>query len=52
VGSLAFAGTGARSGASLQLRWVAAMWFRDGKATRCTGYGTRREALAAVDLAG
>jgi len=50
VGRTAWLGTGARSGAPLELRWVTVTWFRDGKATRTVGYTSRREALGAVGL--
>jgi ketosteroid isomerase-like protein len=44
-------GRGAVSDAPLQLRWVNAVWFRDGQITRSTGFLNRREALEAVGLA-
>jgi ketosteroid isomerase-like protein len=44
------AGTGARSGAPLVLRWPAVFWCRDGKLARVVGYLRRREALEAVGL--
>jgi hypothetical protein len=50
IGRLAFAGTGARSGAPLGLRWIAVGWFHDGKATRWVGYANRRDAFKAVGL--
>jgi ketosteroid isomerase-like protein len=50
VGRHALIGTGARSGAPLQLRWITVMWFEDGKASRTVGYNTRKEALRAVGL--
>jgi ketosteroid isomerase-like protein len=50
VGRVAFVGTGARSGAPLRLRWIAVIWFHDGKATRSAGYANRHEALKAVGL--
>jgi ketosteroid isomerase-like protein len=50
VGRQALIGTGAGSGAPLQLRWVTVMWFEDGRACRTVGYNTRKEALRAVGL--
>jgi ketosteroid isomerase-like protein len=50
VARLALVGTGAHSGAPLHLRWMAVMWFHDGKATRGVGYASRHEALEAVGL--
>jgi ketosteroid isomerase-like protein len=50
VGRVAIAGTAARSGAPLRLRWVTVTWFEDGKATRSVGYANRHEALKAVGL--
>ena len=50
VARMAFVGTGARSSAPLQLRWIAVTWFRDGRATRSAGYANRHEALKAVGL--
>jgi ketosteroid isomerase-like protein len=50
VGRVAIVGSGARSGAPLQLRWTNVFWFQGGKATRGAGYATRREALKAVGL--
>lgn len=50
VARMAFVGTGARSSAPLQLRWIAVSWFRDGRATRSVGYANRHEALKAVGL--
>ena len=43
-------GHGARSGAPVELRWVAVTWYEGGKATRTVGYLRRREALIAVGL--
>ena len=43
-------GRGATSDAPLQLRWVSAVWFRDGQITRSVGFPRRREALEAVGL--
>jgi ketosteroid isomerase-like protein len=51
VGRVALVGSGARSGAPLHLRWISVGWFSDGKATRCVGYASRRDALKAVGLA-
>jgi ketosteroid isomerase-like protein len=48
VGRVALVGTGALSGAPLDLRWISVGWFPDGKATRTVGYASRREALAGV----
>jgi hypothetical protein len=50
VARLAFVGTGARSGAALHLRWIAVMWFHDGKLARSAGYANRHEAFKAVGL--
>jgi ketosteroid isomerase-like protein len=44
-------GQGARSGAPLELRWVAVTWFEGAKMSRGVGYLSRREALKAVGLA-
>jgi ketosteroid isomerase-like protein len=52
VGRVRVVGQGARSGIPMDVRWVAVLWFRDGKATRGQGYLRRREALKAVGLAG
>jgi ketosteroid isomerase-like protein len=43
-------GRGAASGAPLDLRWVNAVWFRDGRLIRCVGFLRRHEALKAVGL--
>jgi ketosteroid isomerase-like protein len=43
-------GHGARSEVPLDLRWVGATWFRDGKVARTAGFARRREALKAVGL--
>jgi ketosteroid isomerase-like protein len=45
-------GRGSSSGAPVDLRWVTAFWFRDGKLARVAGYNTRRAALEAVGLSG
>ena len=50
VGRMAFFGAGARSGAPLRLRWIAVMWFRDGKAIRSDRYAHRSEALKRLGL--
>jgi ketosteroid isomerase-like protein len=52
VGRMAIAGTGARSGARLRLRWINVTWFEDGKPTRSVGYASRHEALKAAGLEG
>ncbi len=44
-------GHGARSGAPLELRWVAVTWFQGAKMSRAVGYLSRGEALKAVGLA-
>lgn len=44
-------GRGVRSGAPLELRWIAVTWFVDGRMCRGVGYLNRREALDAVGLA-
>jgi ketosteroid isomerase-like protein len=44
-------GRGARSGAPLELRWVAVTWFEGAKMSRGVGYLGRSEALKAVGLA-
>ncbi len=51
VARVRLVGHGARSGAPVELRWVAVTWYEDGKATRTAGYLRRREALEAVGLA-
>jgi ketosteroid isomerase-like protein len=43
-------GRGAASDAPLELRWVNAFWFRDGRLVRSAGFARRREALKAVGL--
>jgi ketosteroid isomerase-like protein len=43
-------GTGAASGAPLDLRWAAVFWCATGRLARVVGYLTRREALKAVGL--
>jgi hypothetical protein len=50
IARVALAGTGARSGADLRLRWIGAAWFKKGTATRLVGYANRHEALKAVGL--
>jgi ketosteroid isomerase-like protein len=45
VGRMAIAGSGARSGARLRLRWINVTWFEDGNVTRSVGYANRHEAL-------
>jgi ketosteroid isomerase-like protein len=50
VGRVRIVGQGARSGMPMDLRWVAVLWFHDGRATRGRGYPRRREALKAVGL--
>ena len=45
-------GHGVRSGAPLELRWVAVTWFQAGKMSRGAGYLSRRAALEAVGLRG
>jgi ketosteroid isomerase-like protein len=50
VARVRIVGQGARSGMPMDLRWVAVLWFHDGKATRGQGYARRREALKAVGL--
>jgi ketosteroid isomerase-like protein len=52
VGRVRIVGQGARSGMPMDLRWVAVLWFHDGKATHGQGYPRRREALKAVGLTG
>jgi ketosteroid isomerase-like protein len=44
------AGTGARSGAPLLLRWAAVFWVREGRLARVLGYLRRREALRSVGV--
>ena len=51
VARVRLVGHGARSGAPVELRWVAVTWYEGGKATRTAGYLRRREALEAVGLA-
>jgi hypothetical protein len=51
VARVRLVGHGARSGAPVELRWVAVTWYEGGKATRSVGYLRRREALKAVGLA-
>jgi ketosteroid isomerase-like protein len=50
VVTLRLAGHGAKSGAPLELRWPQVIWLRQGRITRTTGYGSRREALEAAGL--
>jgi|SRR5271156_1290392 len=50
VARIALVGSGARSGAPLQLRFVTAAWYSDGKAMRAASYANRHEALKAVGL--
>jgi ketosteroid isomerase-like protein len=50
VARVRLVGHGARSGAPVELRWVAVTWYEGGKATRSVGYLRRREALKAVGL--
>jgi ketosteroid isomerase-like protein len=50
VGEMEIVGTGAVSGAPLNLRHYGVMRFRDGKITRAIGYATRKEAFEAVRL--
>jgi len=52
VGRQVLTGTGAKSGAPLHLRWATVMWFEDGRASRITGYTTRRQAFEALGLEG
>jgi ketosteroid isomerase-like protein len=51
VARVRLVGRGARSGAPVELRWVAVTWYEGGRATRTVGYLRRREALEAVGLA-
>jgi ketosteroid isomerase-like protein len=48
IGDISILGRGSVSGAPLNLRHFGVLWIRDGKIVRAVGYGTRREALAAV----
>jgi ketosteroid isomerase-like protein len=41
-------GTASASGVPFDMEWFSAWWFRDGRAARTVGYGSRRAALAAV----
>ena len=50
VAKVRLVGSGARSGAPLELRWTVVLWFQDGKATRSVSYASPREALEAVGL--
>jgi ketosteroid isomerase-like protein len=50
VARVRLVGHGARSGAPVELRWVAVTWYEGGKAARSGGYLRRREALEAVGL--
>ena len=51
VARVRLVGRGVRSGAPVELRWVAVTWYEGGRATRTAGYLRRREALEAVGLA-
>ena len=50
VATVRVSGTGAGSGAPLDLRWAAVFWCRAGRLARVVGYLTRGEALEAVGL--
>ena len=50
VATVRVSGTGAGSGAPLDLRWAAVFWCRTGRLARVVGYLTRAEALRAVGL--
>jgi ketosteroid isomerase-like protein len=50
VGEIEIVGSGAVSGAPLNLRHYGVMRVRDGKITRAIGYATRKEAFEAVGL--
>jgi ketosteroid isomerase-like protein len=50
VATVRLSGTGAGSGAPLDLRWAAVFWCRTGRLARVVGYLTRAEALEAVGL--
>ena len=50
VGKVSIAGSGAVSGAPMNLRHYGVVWIRDGKITRAVGYPDRRKALEAVGL--
>jgi ketosteroid isomerase-like protein len=52
VARVRIVGHGARSSVPVTLRWVAVVWFHEGKITRSAGYARRREALEAVGLSG
>lgn len=52
MAAVRFAGSGARSGVPLVLRWVSVAWFQAGKATRIAGYSSRPKALEAVGIKG
>jgi ketosteroid isomerase-like protein len=51
VSRVRIVGHGARSGAPVELRWIVATWFRQGKIARTAGYLRRGEAFRAVGLA-
>ena len=50
VGEVGIVGSGAVSGAPMNLHHYGVVWIRDGKITRAVGYPTCREALDAVGL--
>jgi ketosteroid isomerase-like protein len=50
VAATSLKGRGAASDAPLELRWVNAFWFLDGRLVRSGGFRHRREALKAVGL--
>ena len=43
-------GEGSASGAPFDFRWMAVIWFRDGRIARCAGFNSREEAFSAVGL--
>ena len=43
-------GEGSASGAPFDFRWMAVVWFRDGRIARAAGFNSREEALRAVGL--
>jgi hypothetical protein len=48
AGRYSISGRGARSQSPLEFRWFGVTWFRDGRAVRGLGCGTREEAMEAI----
>jgi hypothetical protein len=48
AGRYSISGRGARSQSPLEFRWFGVTWFRDGRAVRGLGCGTREEVMEAI----